>query len=90
MMASITYGTFLLFGTSLVVGVLFVYLLLPETKALLLEEMDVLFGQKGLAVAKRRETDRIIQDRRNRGHAQAVVGDKWIEKLDPPVHFEAV
>lgn len=90
MMANITYGTFLLFGTSLVVGMLFIYLLLPETKGLLLEEMDILFSQKGFAVTKRRETDRIIQDRRNRGHAQGVAGEKWNEKTDPTVHVEVV
>lgn len=87
-MTNITYGTFLLFGTSLIIGILFIYLLLPETKGLLLEEMDILFSQKGLAVTKRRETDRIIQDRRNHGHAQAVAGEKWVE--NPTFRLEAV
>lgn len=90
MMTNITYGTFLLFGTSLIIGILFIYLLLPETKGLLLEEMDILFSQKGFAVTKRRETDKIIQDRRNHGHAQAVAGEKWVEKTDPTFRLEAV
>ena len=89
-MANITYGTFLLFGTSLVVGVLFIYLLLPETRGLLLEEMDILFSQRGSAVTKRRETDRIIQDRRNHGHAQVVAEEKCDEKINPLVHVEVV
>lgn len=90
MMTNITYGTFLLFGTSLVVGIVFIYLFFPETKGLLLEEMDILFSQRGPATAKRRETDRIIQDRRNDGHAQAVVAEKRDEKTDPMIHVEAV
>ncbi len=90
MLANITYGTFLLFGTSLVIGILFIYLLLPETKGLLLEEMDILFCQKGFAVTKRRETDRIIQDRRNQGHAHAVAEEKVDKKIDPTVHVEVV
>ena len=89
-MTNITYGTFLLFGTSLVIGIIFIYLLLPETKGLLLEEMDILFSQKGLAVTKRRETDRIIKDRRNDGPAHAVIGEKMDEKIDPIVHVEKV
>lgn len=84
MLTSITYGTFLLFGTSLVVGSVFIYLFLPETKGLLLEEMDILFSQKGLAVSKRRETDRIlIEERRKDGHEQAVLGEKWHRNSDP-------
>lgn len=88
MMTNITYGTFLLFGTSLVVGVVFVYLFFPETKGLSLEEMDILFNQRGFADTKRRDTDRIIRGRRNDGFAQAVVADQWDEKTDPLVHVE--
>ena len=86
MMTNITYGTFLLFGTSLVLGTVFIYLFLPETKGLLLEEMDILFSQKGLAVYQRRETDRIIsEERRKDGHEQAVLGERWRGKSDPDV-----
>ena len=82
-MTNITYGTFLLFGTSLVVGTVFIYLFLPETKGLLLEEMDILFSQKGLAVSQRRETDRIIsEERRKDGHELAVSGGKWHRRSD--------
>ena len=85
-MTNITYGTFLLFGTSLVVGTVFIYLFLPETKGLLLEEMDILFSQKGLAVSQRRETDRIIlEERRKDAHEQAVLGEKWHGRSDPIV-----
>ena len=83
MMTNITYGTFLLFGTSLVVGTLFIYLFLPETKGLLLEEMDILFSQKGFAVSQRRETDRIIsEERRKDGHELAASGERWRGKSD--------
>ena len=85
-MTNITYGTFLLFGTSLVVGTVFIYLFLPETKGLLLEEMDILFSQKGPAVSQRREADRIIsEERRKDGHEQAVLEEKWHRKSDPDV-----
>ena len=68
------------------VGSVFIYLFLRETKGLLMEEMDILFGQKGLAVSQRRETDRIIiEERRKDGHEQVVLGEKWHGKSDPDV-----
>lgn len=50
MFASITYGTFIFFGSMTVIGGIYVYLLVPETKGVALEDMDYLFGGKGLAV----------------------------------------
>ena len=86
MMTNITYGTFLLFGTSLVVGTVFIYLVLPETKGLSLEEMDILFSQKGFAVSQRQETDRIIsEERRKDGHELAVSGEKRHRRSDSVV-----
>ncbi|KAH8426371.1 sugar porter family MFS transporter [Aspergillus melleus] len=52
MFDSITYGTFIFFGTMTVAGGTYVYLLVPETKGVALEDMDYLFGGKGLAVQK--------------------------------------
>lgn len=64
MMEGITYGTFLFFGSSVVCAVTFVYFFMPETKGFSLEEMDVLFGVKGVATRKRREAERIIGQQR--------------------------
>ena len=47
----ITYGTFIFFGLLTFGGVLFVWLYVPETKRLTLEEMDTLFGSLGTAHA---------------------------------------
>lgn len=64
MVANITYGTFLFFGSSLVVAMVVVYFLLPETKGLALEDMDILFSTKGSAPLKRRQADNIITSQR--------------------------
>ncbi|KAI1378559.1 general substrate transporter [Hypoxylon crocopeplum] len=60
MMTNITFGTFLFFGSSLVVGILVVFFFMPETKGLSLEDMDVLFNVKGLAATQRMKADEII------------------------------
>ncbi|CAH0055036.1 unnamed protein product [Clonostachys solani] len=52
MFKSITYGTFLFFGAMTVLGGIYVYFLIPETNGVALEDMDVLFGGKGLATQK--------------------------------------
>jgi hypothetical protein len=62
MMTNITYGTFLFFGSSLVVGIFFVYFSMPETRGLSLEEMDILFNIPGLVNKKRAKADKIIED----------------------------
>ncbi|KAI8213941.1 putative quinate permease [Colletotrichum sp. SAR 10_76] len=51
MMTDITYGTFLLFACSVVFGFVFTFLLIPETKGISLEDMDVLFTRKALGAA---------------------------------------
>ncbi|KAI0006363.1 general substrate transporter [Xylariaceae sp. FL0662B] len=64
MMKNITYGTFLLFGIFLAVGMLMVFLFMPETKGLSLEDMDVMFDLRGLAITQRKNADEIIASRR--------------------------
>ena len=54
MFATITYGTFIFFGSMTVIGGIYVYLFLPETKGVPLERMDDLFAQKGLAIQQMR------------------------------------
>lgn len=43
------FGTFIFFGCVTVVGVVYVYLFVPETKGRTLEEMDEIFGSTGIA-----------------------------------------
>lgn len=49
MLANMTYGTYIFFGVLTFLGAAFVYFIVPETKGLSLEEMDLLFGSHGLA-----------------------------------------
>ena len=49
MLQRITYGTFIFFGLMTTGGWIFIYFGVPETKRLTLEEMDVLFGSRGVA-----------------------------------------
>jgi hypothetical protein len=49
MLTGMRYGTYIFFGLLTAGGALFVYLVVPETKALSLEEMDILFGSIGHA-----------------------------------------
>lgn len=49
MFKSITYGTFLFFASMTVAGAIYMYLLVPETNGVPLENMDILFEAKGLA-----------------------------------------
>ena len=51
MLTHITYGTFIFFGALTFGGAIFIWLYVPETKRLTLEEMDVLFGSVGVANA---------------------------------------
>lgn len=51
MLQKITYGTFIFFGILTFGGAVFIWLGVPETKRLTLEEMDVLFGSVGVAEA---------------------------------------
>jgi len=64
MITGIQYGVFFFFGTSVVIGAIFVFFFLPETKEVALEDMDVMFNVKGWAWQKRQETDRILAERR--------------------------
>ncbi|XXH01765.1 hypothetical protein Hte_008126 [Hypoxylon texense] len=64
MMKNITYGTFIFFGTSLVVGILVVFLFVPETRGFSLEEMDILFSIRGLAANQRKKADDTIASQR--------------------------
>ncbi|KAB2579831.1 Polyol transporter 5 [Lasiodiplodia hormozganensis] len=63
MLTGITYGTYIFFGILTFGGAIFIWLVVPETKNLTLEEMDILFGSQGTAEADRermREVNREV------------------------------
>ncbi|KAF7712316.1 MFS-type Sugar/inositol transporter [Penicillium ucsense] len=55
-------GTFIFFGAITVVGALYVFFLVPETKGRTLEEMDELFGATGMAIADEERKSRIERE----------------------------
>jgi MFS family permease len=83
MIANITYGTFLFFGSMTVLAAVWVYLLLPETKAVPLEEMSYLWEAKGLAISKRRawEEMKALQ-------SQSITEEKGQSDIETSVHVE--
>lgn len=65
MIEDITYGTFLFFGSCTVIAFIAIWLFLPETKGVSLENMDLLFETRGLAWVKRREYEVMMDVRRS-------------------------
>jgi len=51
MLTSMKFGTYIFFGSFTFLGAIFVWLFVPETKGLSLEEMDIVFGSSGVAQA---------------------------------------
>ena len=51
MLEKITWGSYVFFGVMTTFGAGFVWFMVPETKLISLEEMDVLFGSEGVAAA---------------------------------------
>jgi len=51
MLTAMPYGTYIFFGLLTFLGSLFIWFLVPETKGLTLEEMDIIFGSVGTAQA---------------------------------------
>ncbi|PPR02625.1 hypothetical protein CVT24_002196 [Panaeolus cyanescens] len=62
MLENLSFGTFIFFGAFSLMGGLFIWFFVPETKGLTLEEMDDIFGaSKGLAVADQQRQDAIFR-----------------------------
>lgn len=51
MLQNIRYGTYIFFGIITFLGAGFIAFMVPETKQLSLEEMDVIFGSEGTAIS---------------------------------------
>lgn len=49
MLKRLKYGTFIFFGIFTFCGGIFIWLCVPETKQVTLEEMDMIFGSQGVA-----------------------------------------
>ncbi|KAM0438558.1 hypothetical protein ACHAPT_001308 [Fusarium lateritium] len=62
MLTGITYGTYILFGLLTYLGAAFIYFVVPETKRLSLEEMDLIFGSEGTAQADAERMDEINRE----------------------------
>lgn len=80
MLSNITYGTYILFGVLTYMGAAFIWFVVPETKRLTLEEMDVIFGSEGTAAADRERMDEINHeiglDRLLAGDGEGVSGSE--------------
>lgn len=66
------FGTYIFFGVAISLGAAFIYFIVPETKGLSLEEMDVLFGSVGTAQA---DAERMREIGREVGLDRVVHGD---------------
>lgn len=79
MLTGMRYGTYIFFGLLTAGGALFIFLVLPETKALSLEEMDILFGSIGHAA---RDQEIMQEINREVGLVDLVQGER--RKSSPP------
>ncbi|PPJ56351.1 hypothetical protein CBER1_00709 [Cercospora berteroae] len=80
MLTGITYGTYLLYGGLTFMGAAFIWKFFPETKGLSLEEMDVIFGSKGVAQA---DTERMREIQREIGLEEVVRHGSVAQTHDP-------
>jgi MFS family permease len=73
MLKHLKFGTYIFFGTCITLGALFVAFMVPETKALTLEEMDILFsGSSGTVEWERRMMEEANRD----AGLHAITGEK--------------
>ncbi|KAF9048607.1 general substrate transporter [Panaeolus papilionaceus] len=86
MLDHLSYGTFIFFGAFSLLGGLFIWFFVPETKGLTLEEMDDVFGaSQGLAIADQRRQEAIFQ---RLGLIKDAHGGSFDERSDEEVKRE--
>ncbi|KAM5356463.1 hypothetical protein ACJ41O_003109 [Fusarium nematophilum] len=86
MMTDIKWGTFLLFACSVVFGFFFTFFLVPETKGISLEDMDVLFTRKGMPRTWRSQANIVIEERRTDGQVGMLERD--VKDIETSTHRE--
>lgn len=62
MFAKMDYGVYFFFSSLMLLSIVFVYFLIPETKGIPLESMDILFEQKHVSSAHRIVVEKIRED----------------------------
>ena len=83
MFANIQWGAFLFFGTSVVLGMIFCFFFLPETKGVSLEDMDIMFDSHGFARQKRKALDATLAERREEFATNRTAREKGtVEQVD--------
>ncbi len=65
LLQSITYGTYLIFGTLCLIMAVLAFLFYPETKGRSLEDMDFVFGSSIFAVSLKKKQNNIVRNRIN-------------------------
>jgi hypothetical protein len=80
MLQGMHYGTYIFFGLVTLGGAFFIWQVVPETKALSLEEMDILFGSVGVAA---RDQEIMAEIHREVGLADLVEGGSGHGKESP-------
>ncbi|KAI5781560.1 putative MFS sugar transporter [Geopyxis carbonaria] len=80
MLKNVRYGTYIFFGLLTTLGAAFIAFVVPETKQLSLEEMDVVFGSPGAATA---DFERQVAISREIGLEQALerLGQSGVERV---------
>jgi sugar porter (SP) family MFS transporter len=82
MISGMAYGTFIFFGLLTLLGSVFIYFFVPETKQLTLEEMDVIFGSAGVAAAEKDRLDQIHRELGLTSSHDADVGEDKVAKAE--------
>lgn len=62
MFATMDYGVYFFFSSLMILSIVFVYFLIPETKGIPLESMDLLFEQKSMHNAHKIVLEKIRED----------------------------
>ncbi|KAF5245522.1 hypothetical protein FOXYS1_15204 [Fusarium oxysporum] len=81
MLENITYGTYILFGLLTWIGAAFIWFVVPETKRLSLEEMDIIFGSEGTALA---DNERMAEINREIGLDNIIYRDQSTHHTEVP------
>jgi len=82
MLTSMKYGTYIFFGLLTSLGAAFIYFVVPETKGLSLEEMDIIFGSVGTAQA---DAERMREINKEVGLDAIVHGD---DRRNSPTYID--